>query len=296
MPGPEGGLAHKKPMLMKRYAVSRLGIVCTVGAIALGIDALKARADELLSSSLASLVQLNLADAKDQKHVEEMEPSVPMKPQKIKITTESDDLIVPVGGMAKFGIRTSAKNPRYQWIFQCDALPGETNNDITISPVTKEKAGWYYCAVSSGNDTEFSPRFQLMSLTTNSGTIFQFIIGAKIPPGLPPGSSGTCPGAYSGYVVFRKTNSPYGWLPASIGTVGAPPPPPWAIRALWPTCSALVFDCGDARKCNPGAYFDIGASHTVHPTHAHRFTGYFPVSSPPSPSVTYELEITGFRP
>jgi hypothetical protein len=101
----------------------------------------------------------------------------------INLKTQSPlDQVVEVGGTAKFAVTTKADETTYQWLFGCDAIPGATNNVLTVWPVSTNNAGYYTCVAYRGLDMSTSEPLQLISLQRiNTDTI---VLGAKPPPGL----------------------------------------------------------------------------------------------------------------
>lgn len=130
----------------------------------------------------------------------------------LKITSQPQDLMVCLGSNAAF--KVEAENARaYQWLHNGNPISGQTSNSLTIKNAGIDDVGYYSCDVYK--DKESAPtRGASLTLYTSS-TDPQTGADPIVVFGLPllgSGSQGTCPGKFTGYVNYTKTNG-WGWSP-----------------------------------------------------------------------------------
>lgn len=217
-----------------------------------------------------------------------------------------EDQAVFIGEHATFEVEPRVGDLKFQWVRQWhdhdEILAGQTASSLTISNAQISDVGRYLCAVSQGEQIQLTrsaslnvwvysslstsgksdTRTQTQSLTTlsaSSGTVRVFAA-----PVLAGGNSGSCPGAYAGYVSYTKTVSQgWGWAPTA-GT---------ALH------TATDDNRTDTKVQYLGKSGDLGCNQTSvpvpHPTASlkYRFTIYFPNNVPTN---AYAITLSGFDP
>lgn len=150
------------------------------------------------------------------------------------------DQCLAVGSVATFSVLASNVDT-YQWYRNDSPLAGQTNSNLTISNLSINDVGYYAAAVIKGSES-VPTRSALLNVYTVSGstttpsqpmsmkTMSMNSMAADLGSGgvitvygapvKSSGSSGNCPGAYSGYVNYCKTISQgWGWAPDTNTTV-----------------------------------------------------------------------------
>ena len=213
-----------------------------------------------------------------------------------------------IGTDVTFSVEPRFNNMTFQWFRQWpdryELLSGQTNKTFTINAAQLADVGFYLCQATRGNKTEYSDPASLTLSTAAAGSTstelfntlssgFQTmdaggggIITLYAPPLSSSGSSGSgCPGAYAGYVTFKKSIS-QGWGYA-------------------PTSGASVHTAADVTRTDTkieyfGKFGDSGCAQTSDnvpdPTGSpkYRFTIYFPNNVPTTNA--YPIQLTGFDP
>jgi hypothetical protein len=168
-----------------------------------------------------------------------------------QITAQPVDQTVPIGSSVTVSVQANNANG-YQWLINGVPADGQTNTSLTIASVGIGDVGFYSCEVYNGaemvptrtatvdvettasattaNVATASPtaaKASLASVTTSSamtGNVAPAGVlgGGPITVfGMPyagSGSSGGCPGKFTGYVYYSKPYSQgWGWTPS--GTV-----------------------------------------------------------------------------
>jgi hypothetical protein len=195
-----------------------------------------------------------------------------------QITAQPVDRDVEMGGSTTLSVEATGES--YQWLRNGVAIEGQTNSALTLKNMGTNDVGYYSCYVIKG--TEVVPTRSAnvtMSLLLSGGSTIVF--GTPMQGS---GSSGTCPGAYAGYVNYMKTVSQgWGWVPTVGETVH----------------TATDENRSDTKVVYLGKYSDNGCAPTSvtvpHPTMSpkYRFTVFFPCNVPTN---SYALTLTGFDP
>ena len=189
-----------------------------------------------------------------------------------------------------------------EWPDRYEQLSGETNQTFTIKGAQLADVGFYLCQVTRGNRTEYTDPAALILSTSGSSTSATKISSASSsgfqtldagggtitlfgPPISSGGSSGSCPGAYAGYVSYKKTIAQgWGYAPSSGTTVH----------------TAADVTRSDTKVEYLGKFGDSGCALTnvtvPHPTGSpkYRFAIYFPNNVPATNA--YPIQLTGFDP
>lgn len=196
-----------------------------------------------------------------------------------QISEQPTDRDVPLGGSTVLTIQ-STNADSFQWYRNGVPLAGETNSTLTLENVTVADVGYYSSVLIKG--TEVLPtRSAAVTIYAMSGggglTIYALPVAAS-------GTSGSCPGAYAGYVNYTKTVSQgWGWAPSTNTTVH----------------TASDLNRTDTKVVYLGKYGDNGCAQTTvtvpHPTASpkYRFTIYFPNNVPTN---SYAITLNGFDP
>jgi hypothetical protein len=172
----------------------------------------------------------------------------------------------------------------------CDFIPEQLDLKAPVQkagnspsfPVASESAVRYAFNRLNG------PRYDNPPLYFVSGGTNQITIDYYPPAGGSGSGSGTCPPPYRCYFNFRKTSSPYGWLPAAGATTGS-------ARHLQSTQTVVKWFVGtQSSGCGNNGQVNITFSN---PNNVYRFTVYCP-SSVFATCLTglQQLELTGFQP
>jgi hypothetical protein len=224
------------------------------------------------------------------------------------IVQQPVDQCLPMGATAIFSVNATNVDS-YQWYLSNVALDGQTNSSLTIPNAGTNDVGYYFASVIKGSEsvptrqaclnvyttsasttssTPSSPgRFSSQSMSMSSmdlgggGVITVF--GAPVTGN---GSSGSCPGSYSGYVNYIK--------PMSQG---------WGFNSSTNTTIHTAADGNrtDTKVQYAGYYGDSGCGQTTvtvpDPTVSpkYRFTIYFP-RGVQVPTNSYPITLTGFDP
>lgn len=222
------------------------------------------------------------------------------------------DTCLAIGATATFSVQ-AANVTGYQWLFNGNALDGETNSTLTLANVNVASVGFYSVAVMNGSEVVPSRSALLNVYTTSSssslstslsasalkptsllsGTLAMddmdgggFITVFGMPVTLYGGGNGNCPGKYSGYVNYTKTVSQgWGWAPSTTNTV-------YTASDTNSTVTKVYY---------LGAYGDDGCAPTSvtvpYPAQSpvYRFTIYFPPGTQ-VPTNAYPITLSGFNP
>jgi len=210
------------------------------------------------------------------------------------ITVQPVDQAVLAGSNVVLSVQaTYADN--YQWQSDGVDMVGQTNSTLVLQNVGVNDAGAYSCNVSQTGGDPVPTRAASVEVETaanqpSGGVQADGILGGGpiVVAGLPkpgPGTQGTCPGSYAGYVIYTKTISQgWGWTPATNATV-------------------LTASDGGGRTDTfvtyAGKYGDSGCGQTTvtipYPAYspAYRFAIYFPSNVP---TTNYPIVLNGFNP
>jgi hypothetical protein len=217
--------------------------------------------------------------------------------QPLVIVNQPEDQMIRQGAGATLAV-TANNGDSYQWLRNGVAIPGQTGCSLNIPKVEIKDAGNYSCIVSKGLQSMASHVAALLvyvrSQTANAADVLG---GAAVQPmgsGYPitvyaapifsAGSTGSCPGAYAGYVTYYKTSQQgWGWTPSNNATI--------YTAADGGGRSDTIVQYG-------GIYGDTGwdqTTVTVHPALSpeYRFAIFFPNNVP---STNYPITLTGFNP
>jgi hypothetical protein len=213
------------------------------------------------------------------------------------------DQCLPVGSAATFSVVASNVDS-YQWYKNITAMDGQTNNSLTSASVAVSDVAYYSAAVIKGSDA-VPTRMANLNVYTTSGSTATISLKTRLfgtqsmmtadlggggvitvygSPVSNSGSSGSCPGAYSGYVMYSRTFS-QGWG--------------WAPTTNAPTVSATDTNRSDTKIQISGKSGDVYCDQTTVgvPTPAYspkyRFTVFFPPGAQ-IPTNAYAITLTGF--
>jgi len=165
-------------------------------------------------------------------------------------------------------------------------IGGATNDTYTINQATTNHVAYYRVQVSSTYGTATSESAQLLVYTKNSPIT---VYGAPV---VSSGNPGTCPGAYAGYVVYKKSSTAgWGWVPDNgfgNGTHTATDSTRMdtKVEALGYENDLLCPGMNNITTGHPGPPQGSGEDSK------YRFTVYFPNNVPTS---SYPLTFDGFR-
>jgi hypothetical protein len=192
---------------------------------------------------------------------------------------ESADQVVQLGDTATFSV-DATPGFSYQWMRNGMAISGQTNSTLTLENAQIADAGFYSCNVASGADVATTSAASLEIFTVNP----DFLVVVFAAPIVSGGDTGSCPGPYTGYVIYYKaaTNG-WGWAPSTNTT---------------------VYTASDTTRTNTkveysGDYGDEGCAKTTvtipYPTYSplYRFAIYF---TNDVPTTNYPITLSGFNP
>jgi hypothetical protein len=194
-------------------------------------------------------------------------------------SANSADQLVELGGSATFSVN-AADGASYQWLRNGIPIPGQTNTVLTLANLQIEDAGFYSCTVSTSALAATTSAASLMVYTVSPDDL----VVVYAAPIVSSGGSGTCPGPYTGYVIYTKTVAQgWGWTPNTNDT---------------------VFTAKDTTRTNTkvqygGDYGDSGCDETTvtipNPpiSPLYRFAIYFTNNVP---TTNYPIALTGFNP
>ena len=195
------------------------------------------------------------------------------------ITAQPTDQDVPLGGGTVLTVQATNADS-FQWLRNGVALDGQTNSSLTLENVGLYDVGYYTCCIGKGDEMVPTRTATLTAYTTSGGGTIT-VFGLPVVSG---GTSGSCPGAYAGYVNYIKTASQgWGWAP-SVGTT---------------IHTATDTNRTDTKIVYLGKLGDNGCAQTTvavpdpHPSSKYRFTIYFPNNVPTN---SYGLTLSGFDP
>jgi hypothetical protein len=185
----------------------------------------------------------------------------------------------------------------YVYAWQKSAAPGRaewmpvgkesTNNTLTLANVGTNDVAFYRVTVRGGD----------VLVTSEPASLIVYWQGESVnvvgPPVFSPGSSGTCPGAYAGYVVYQKpADQGWGWkASATVPTGGYEVQDRGATKGL-NSIEAVQF--GGLPQCaGPQATKLRVLPNPVAGT-AWRFAVYFPSAGPLPPAGPYQIYLKGW--
>jgi hypothetical protein len=128
--------------------------------------------------------------------------------------SQPEDRMVAVGSGVHFTV-TAENADGYQWLRNGNPVNGGTNSTFTIKNAGINDVGLYSCTVSKNMESVPTRAASLMVYTSSVNpqtgvdpiTVFGF-------PIVSAGSQGNCPGKYTGYVSYIKSNTNgWGWAP-----------------------------------------------------------------------------------
>lgn len=225
------------------------------------------------------------------------------------------DQCLPIGSTVTFSV-TATNTDTYQWYKNNAALDGQTNSSLVLSNVSTNDVAYYSASLFKGSEVVptrsaclnvYMTTGSTLTSTLNTSTTLSRTLksaslssmttmstdldggGATVVFGLPvtsSGSSGSCPGAYSGYVNYIK--------PMSQG---------WGFAPSTNTTIHTVSDQNrtDTKVQYNGYYGDGGCGATTlnvpdpAPSPKYRFTVFFP-RGVQVPTNSYPITLTGFDP
>ncbi len=138
--------------------------------------------------------------------------------------------LVPAGASTTFVVGAVNEPLTYQWMRNGVILSGETNSTLTITNAQAANVGLYSCNVAKDLEIVPTRAAQLMVYINNSNVGMgksstssslnpdtqTTPVTVYATPVTSSGSSGTCPGAYVGYVSYAKAPTQgWGWAPDS---------------------------------------------------------------------------------
>jgi hypothetical protein len=226
------------------------------------------------------------------------------------ILTQPVDQCLLMGVAATFSVEATNADT-YQWYRNNLLMDGQTNSSLTIPNISTNDVGYYFAAVIKGSETVPTRQACLnvyitsaatSTSTTSSGPKNKFatqsmamapmdlggggtitVYGAPVTSG---GSTGSCPGAYSGYVNYLK--------PVSQG---------WGFYSSTNTTIHTATDGNrtDTKVQYMGFNSDPGCSQTSvtvpdpTPSPKYRFSIFFPRGTS-VPTNSYPITLIGFDP
>lgn len=198
-----------------------------------------------------------------------------------QIAAQPTDQDVALGGSTVLSVK-SINGDSYQWLRNGAAIEGATNSTLTLEKVSTNDVGYYSCYVVKGTEVVPTRSAAVTVYAMSGGGSGGFTVWAT--PVANGGSSGSCPGAYAGYVNYTKTISQgWGWVPCTNTTVH----------------TATDTNRTDTKVYYMGKYGDTGCAETTvtvpDPTASpkYRFTVFFPNNVPTN---AYALTLDGFNP
>lgn len=136
------------------------------------------------------------------------------QPEFAKIILQPEDQLVYIGSNATFSV-TAENADAYQWSFNGNPVNDATNSSFSVLNAQTTDVGFYSCKVFQGAEAVPTRAASLMVYTSSIDP--QTGVDPVVVFGLPvvsSGSSGSCPGAYIGYVSYTKTiQNGWGWAP-----------------------------------------------------------------------------------
>ena len=216
------------------------------------------------------------------------------------------DQCLPVGSVATFSVLATNLDT-YQWYRNDLLLAGQTNSSLTISNLSINDVAYYAVAVIKGSESvpsrsallnvytvssstspttsSYSTKTMSTSTSLSTDTLSSGgTITVYSAPVASSGSSGSCPGAYSGYVNYVKTISQgWGWAPDTNTTV---------YMATDTNRTDTVVQANGKNMdsyCNPSS---VTVPYPA-PSPKYRFTIFFPPGAQ-VPTNSYPITLTGF--
>jgi hypothetical protein len=125
----------------------------------------------------------------------------------------SSDSLIKVGGDVTFALYPTEWDS-YQWLHNGIAIDGETNSTLRIEDAGVGNAGFYSCNTITGTDVVASTTASLFVYFLNPDSDI-VVYGAPL---FGSGSSGKCPGAYTGAVDYILAPPVWGWAPSTDTT------------------------------------------------------------------------------
>jgi hypothetical protein len=225
-----------------------------------------------------------------------------------QITAQPVDQTVPIGSSVTLSVQANNADG-YQWLCNGVPLDGQTNSILTIQNAGINDVGLYSCNVFNGTEAVPTRAANVCVYMTSSSAVVakssvvaakssavaasSGVMQASMPGGGPitvfgtpllgNGSSGGCPGHYTGYVIYSK-----------------PPSQGWG----WAPISGMAHTATDTNRTDTkvqyvGLYGDVGCNQTtvsVNPTYspAYQFVIYFTNNVPTN---AYPMVLlSGFNP
>lgn len=206
-----------------------------------------------------------------------------LQPEFARIILQPEDQLAYIGSNATFSV-TAENADGYQWLRNGNPLAGATNSSFTIQNAQTTDVGFYSCNVFTGPQSVPTRAASLMvySSSIDPQTGVDPVVVYALPT-TSSGSSGTCPGAYIGYVSYTKSGS--GWTPDTSN-------------------GNTIFTATDTNRTNTkvqylGIFGDNGCAQTIvtvpNPpiSPAYEFGIYFTNNVPTN---AYAITLSGFKP
>lgn len=193
-----------------------------------------------------------------------------------KILAQPTDESVALGQGVQLSVQATNADG-YQWYRNGTVLGGQTNSTLALATVGTNEVGYYSCNVLNGSEAVPTRAASVVAYTLDSGGFTVLAV-----PIANPGTNGSCPGVYAGYVNYLKTVG-YGWAPSTNTTVH----------------TATDANRSDTYVTYTGKNYDTGCAQTTvtvpHPTAStkYRFSIFFPNNVPTN---TYAITLSGFDP
>jgi hypothetical protein len=204
-----------------------------------------------------------------------------------QIIRQPEDQLVPINSTATFTVVATNGPLAYQWLRNGNVMDGQTNDTLNIANAQISDVAFYSCDVLKYMEPVPTRSASLMVFTNSidpqTGVDPVVVFGSPV---VSSGSSGTCPGPYTGYVNYTKTTQQgWGWAPDTSG-------------------GNTTFTATDTNRTNTkiqyyGAYGDNSCNQTTvtipNPPSSpvYRFTIYFTNNVPTN---AYAITLDGFKP
>src|ERR1022692_4378328 len=128
---------------------------------------------------------------------------------------ESADQLVQVGQAVAFSANP-VDGASYQWLHNAVAIDGQTNSTLTIEEAQISDAGFYSCNIATSADVVTTDTASLLVFTPDDGGLDIVVYATPITSS---GSSGSCPGKYTGVVNYILAVPTWGWAPSTNTTI-----------------------------------------------------------------------------
>ncbi len=106
-----------------------------------------------------------------------------VRPRPPTIYGQPQSLTVKVGDTADFSVSSSGSGLNYVWYWEGTPVPGGTNAVLTLSNVTTNQAGSYWCQVSNSLGTATSTMARLVVLVPIPPTLYNQPVSQTVKPG-----------------------------------------------------------------------------------------------------------------